>query len=576
MKKTGASLVVYALEQLPIRYTFGIPGVHNTELYDELNKSKKIIPKLVTHEVGGAFMADAISRTSKNIGTIVTVPAAGITHAMSGIGEAFLDGIPMMVISGGIRRDTGKSFQLHDINQQKIMEGITKKTYLISNHKEIVPLIYEAYHVATSGEPGPVFIEIPVNIQLFEGEAGDFEKIKPLTPLQINISIDLIKEAAELLSNSKNPGIFLGWGAKDATSHSIELAEFLQSPVSTTLQGLSVFPGNHPLHTGMGFSSASIPAAMEAFRNCDTLLAVGCRFAEIPTGSFGVKVPENLIHVDINNNVFNKNYPAKITIEGDATYVVQKILEEIKKIRNPSINKNLKESISLNKKKYIEEWTSHQNEKVNPAIFFQNLRKILNEDAFVVVDDGNHTFLAAELFTSVKSGHFISPTDFNCMGYCVPAAIGVKLANPENQVVGIVGDGAFLMTCMEILTATRDKLGVVYFIFNDGELSQISQGQEIPYNRKTCTVLQSLNFSGLSQTVGAFYLEINSNSEIQSIITEAMRKSGDGIPGIVNVRIDYSKRTRFTKGVVKEVSGGFPFSDKLRIVGRALKRKITG
>lgn len=177
MKKTGAWLVRFALEQLGVQYTFGIPGVHNTELYDELQRSKQITPILVTHECGGAFAADAISRTSDQIGTLITVPAAGITHAASGIGEAFLDGIPMLVISGGIRRDTENHFQLHDIDQQALLKPITKASYLIQSHQEIIPTIYEAYQIAIAGEPGPVFIEVPVDIQLF---TGDVASIPPL------------------------------------------------------------------------------------------------------------------------------------------------------------------------------------------------------------------------------------------------------------------------------------------------------------------------------------------------------------------------------------------------------------
>ncbi|MCB1190529.1 MAG: thiamine pyrophosphate-binding protein [Leptospiraceae bacterium] len=577
MKKTGAWLTVYALEQLPVKYTFGIPGVHNTEIYDELGKSKKINPILVTHEGGGAFMADAISRTSSEIGVLVTVPAAGITHAMSGIGEAYLDGIPMLVLSGGIRRDTGNRYQLHELDQVKLLAGITKKAYVIQRHNEIIPTIFEAYKEAISGEPGPVFIEIPVNIQLFEGEVGNINAYKPEAKLKLSVDPIKIKEATEMLMKANNPGMFLGWGCCDATESAVMIAELLQAPVATTLQGLSVFPGNHPLHTGMGFSKAAVPAAENAFKNCDCLLAVGTRFAEIPTGSFGAKVPKNLIHVDINRNVFHKNYPAKIVIEGDAKDVLEDILKEIQKKEPKKNGKLLQDQIARDKKNYKSEWKSHNTKsKVNPLHFFDSLRTNLSDDVITVVDDGNHTFLFAELFTNLKPRHYISPTDFNCMGYCVPAVIGAKLANPEKQVVGVVGDGAFLMTCMEILTASVHKLGVVYFVFNDGELSQISQGQEIPYNRKTCTILGNVNILGIAEATNSAYKEINNNKDLENIIPEALQISANGQPVIVNVNIDYSKRTRFTSGVVKTVLGKFPMEDKIRFVGRAVKRKITG
>ncbi len=577
MKKTGAKLAVYALEEIGVRFTFGIPGVHNTEIYDELNKSKKITPVLVGHECGGAFMADAISRTSDSIGTLMIVPAAGMTHALSGIGEAFLDGIPMIVISGGIRRDTGKFYQLHQIDQHKILAGITKKSFLIQKHSEIVPTIFEAYKIATSGEPGPVFIEIPVNLQLFEGNVPNLPKFKTSQSIS-KIDLKKISQAVEILCKAESPGIFAGWGARNASELLIQVAEFLNAPVATTLQGLSVFPANHPLHVGMGFGEYSVPAGEKAFQKCDALFAIGTRFAEIPTGSFGMKVPRNLIHTDINPEVFDKNFKAKIAIEGDAEEVLKAVLAELKKIgKVNSKNSGLKELIRKEKEKYGQEWkkSSKQN-VVNPYLFFEELRKNISDDDIVVVDDGNHTFLTAELMPIHKSKCFITPSDFNSMGYCVPASIGAKIANPKKKVAGIVGDGAFLMTGTELLTATTLNLGVVIFVFYDGELSQISQGQEIPYNRKTCSVLGKMNLEGFAIGTGAAYIEMKNNKDIASVISKAFGISEKGQPVIVDVKIDYSKRTRFTKGVVKVNLGRFPLGEKFRFIGRALARKITG
>jgi len=292
MKKTGAWLVKYALEQLGVRRTFGIPGVHNTEIYDELNKSSSIEPMLVTHEGSGAFMADAVSRTSDSIGTMLIVPAAGATHAASGIGEAFLDGIPMLVISGGIRSDSEFEYQLHDMDQHALLKPITKATYKIAHQNEILPVFYEAFRIATSGEPGPVFIEVPVNIQLYSGEIEGLQtyanylsqaEIKAVSPYDSHLD-----KAVELLIQAKSPGLFLGWGAVDVCDITMRIADLLGAPVSTTLQGLSAFPANHSMHTGMSFGPAAVPAATNAFSECDALLAVGTRFGEIGTGSFGV------------------------------------------------------------------------------------------------------------------------------------------------------------------------------------------------------------------------------------------------------------------------------------------------
>jgi acetolactate synthase-1/2/3 large subunit len=175
MQRTAARLAREALEQLGVRFTFGSPGVHNTELYDELGASDSITPVLVAHEGGGAFMADAVSRTGAGIGVLAIVPAAGVTHAASGIGEAFLDGIPMLVIAGGVRRDLGRAYQLHDMDQHALLAPITKARWRIERHADVIPVIHEAFRVAMDGEPGPVFVEIPVDLQLMPGDAGDHQ-----------------------------------------------------------------------------------------------------------------------------------------------------------------------------------------------------------------------------------------------------------------------------------------------------------------------------------------------------------------------------------------------------------------
>lgn len=576
MKKTGAALARFALEQLGVRYTFGIPGVHNTELYDELNASSRIRPILVTHECGGAFMADAVSRTGDSIGTLVIVPAAGVTHAASGIGEAHLAGIPMLVISGGIHSESGHRYQLHDMDQHTLLTPITKATYLIESHRAVIPTIYEAYRVATSGEPGPVFVELPYNIGNFLGEV-DAMPAFPAAAAAPQPDRSLIRQAAEALVQAQQPGLFLGWGAVDAQAELVQLAELLDAPVATTLQGLSAFPGQHPLHTGMGLGEYAVPAATNAFAGCDCLLAVGTRFAEIPTGSFSAPVPESLIHVDINPQVFNANYPAKVAIEGDARRVMPLLLEEVRALRSQPPAAARAKQIRRDKEAYVQEWLRHDSRgRVNPARFFGELRRQLPAEAIIVADDGNHTYLTAELMPILGPRRFISPTDFNVMGYCVPAAIGAKLANPDTPVVGIVGDGALLMTGLELITASQNGLGVVLFVFSDGELSQIAQAQEIPYNRKPCTVLQGARVEALAATVGAEFIAIDDDAGLAAGIRQALALAGEGKPVYVDVRIDYSKRTRFTQGVVKATLKRFATRDKIRVVSRALVRKITG
>lgn len=577
MRRTGAWLTVYALEQIGARFTFGIPGVHTTELYDALNNSNRITQVLVTHEGGASFMADAVGRLSDSIGVLTVVPAAGLTHAASGIGEAFLDGVPMLVLSGGPRNDTGHRYQLHQMDTHKFMSGLTKATFRVNSHEDVVPVLFEAYRIATTGEPGPVFVELPVNILLMTDEIGALPQFQPVQPPRVEAAREIAR-AVDLLRDARRPCIFAGWGARDATAEVIRLAEWLDAPVATTLQGLSVFPANHPLHVGFGFGASAVPAAQNAFRKCDGMIAIGTRFSEIATGSYGAEVPANLIHIDINPDVFNANHPAKVAMSGDAGAVLRQLLQEMEaKLPRRNANSTLRDQIRTDKAAYRESWYRHDAKGiVNPARFFDALRQAMPDNGIIAIDDGNHTFLTAELMPIHAPKSVILPTDFNCMGYAVPAAIGAKLACPDRTVQAIVGDGAFMMTCMEILTAATNNLGIVYYVFNDGELAQIGQAQAIPYGRKPCTQLGKLNIEGVAIATGAAYLPMNDNDAIADVIGQANEIAAAGRPVIVGVRIDYSKKTAFTLGAVKTNFGRFPLNEKLRFLTRAVVRHVVG
>ncbi len=578
MKKTGAELAIFALEQVGVKNTYGIPGTHTTEMYDCMDKSEKIEPILVTHEGCGAFMADATSRTSNNIGCLTIVPGAGATHAMSGMAEAFLDGIPMLIISGGVRTD-GMEYQLHQISQENIVKGVTKGFFLTEKHEDIIPTIYKAYDLAISGEPGPVFVEIPVNIQLFDAKIDEMPIYKS-TVSNPEIDAKAIEKVVDILVASKNPMLYLGWGALKAFDLSIKIAESLVSPVATTLQGKSSFPNSHPLFTCASLGASAKPSGQNALKTQDVLLAVGVRFAEVATGSYGLKQPKNLIHIDINKNVFDKNYISEINIQGDATEVLTAIWNELEK-RNFKTDRKIEvigKKIQEENDAYFETWLQEKQKDItSPGYFFKALKKLTDDETMIVADDGKHTFLTSELFPVEKPRHFISPTDFNCMGYCVPAIIATKLNNKNNRVIGIVGDGAVLMTGLELVTATSYDINPVLFIFNDGQLGQISQFQKIPLNKDTCTVLsKKINFEGIAITAGAQFIQINNDLEVEDLISKALKLNDEGKTVIVNVKIDYSQKTMLTKGVIKTNLKRFPLSQKIRFIARAVKRHVLG
>lgn len=604
MKKTAAELTVYALEQLGITHTFGIPGVHNTELYDALTHSKHITPMLVTHELGGAFIAEGMSRIATynrhfgknalskrmgNIGTLAIVPAAGLTHAGSGIGEAYLDGIPMLILTGGIRQDTPHKYKLHDIDQLETAKGITKAQFRVMDNNDVVEMIFKAYDIATSGVPGPVLVEIPVDLQLFPTDVDTsptwqaWQKSHPKPALSQSVLDNLDLTVKKLLS-AKQVGLFVGYGARLVKDELIAIAELLNAPVTTTLQGLASFPHEHPLHAGFGFSPSAVPSGKNAIAQCDTLLTIGARFAEIPTGSYGLDglIPKTHIHFDIDPDVIGANYSTDIGVVGDVIDTIPLLLQKLKAQIKPNqlvltstIAEQIAQTIKRDKADYRKTWYKADcNNKVNPIRFFDALRNIMPADSIAVLDDGNHTFLTAELYPIYRDGLLISPTDYNAMGYAVPAAIGAKLAEPSRDVVAVVGDGCFTMTCMEILTAKAHKLGILYCVFSDGELSQIAQAQQLPYQQKACTILPKIDLKGVAIATGASYFVVNRNRDLAKVLAKAHTLTRKGEPVIVNVNIDYSKPTAFTKGTSAITFKGFDSKNKIRFVKRIIRRKL--
>ncbi|PCJ45635.1 MAG: acetolactate synthase large subunit, partial [Gammaproteobacteria bacterium] len=393
------------------------------------------------------------------------------------------------------------------------------------------------------------------------------------------LSADVIKQidsAAHMLMQAQCPAIFAGWGAVHASDELITISEHIGSAVATTMQGISAFPANHPLHAGFCFGPAAVPAAQNAFNNADCVLAIGTRFGEIATGSFGGKLPEKLIHIDINPQVFDANFKSAIAIEGDSKQICQQLLKSLTALGAAKSANQITQQIATDKKAYRQSWYQHDSkDRVNPVLYFDELRAQLSDDAHIVVDDGNHTFLAAELMPIHQAYGFISPTDFNCMGYATPAAIGAKFSHPNKQVVSIVGDGAFLMTAMELATATNNKLATINFVFSDGQLSQIAQAQMRPYNRTTCTDIATVNLQGIALATGCEFLALDNNQQLSEIISEAFDLAAQKKTVIVDVNIDYSKSTCFTDGVVGTNIKRLPLDTKVRMIGRAVYRKIV-
>ncbi|HLA76232.1 MAG TPA: thiamine pyrophosphate-binding protein [Vicinamibacteria bacterium] len=570
---TGGEIVVRALEDEEIPFTFGIPGTHNIELYDALARSEKVKPILVTDEQSASFMADAVWRASGRLGCAAVVPGAGLTHAMSGIAEAFMDGVPMLVLGCGIRRDTRRAFQLHDVDQQALAAPVTKGCFLPQRGEEIYATIRRACRLARQGPPGPVFVEIPADLYLFRHHPAfeAFQEAPPAPPTGSGAELD---QMAALLGKAQRPLLYVGLGAAGSGADLVALAEKLQAVVASTFQGKGAFPEEHPLFLWPGFGQAAPAFVRKVVADCDLTLALGCRFGEVATASYGLTPPQPLIHVDIDPGVLGRNYPAALGVTADAASLVRELLPRLP-TRAP--NDAVRRSIGEGQRAVWRDWEAGKSaERVTPALLLRSLQETFGGDAIFTTDSGNGTFLGMECLRLNRPGRFLAPVDYSCMGYAIPAALGAKLARPEAPVVALAGDGAFLMTGLELITAASQKIAVAVFVLRDRELAQIAQFQDVALNRKACSVLPDYDLEGLCRGVGVEHLRLDRDAETPAVLARVQELTESGQPVLVDVAIDYSQKTYFTQGVVKTNLLRLPWPDRLRFIGRALARKVLG
>lgn len=559
--QSGAQLVMSALKAQGVDRVFGIPGVQNLELFDAL-KEAAIETVLVTHELCAAFMAEAYSRVTGKAGCCVLVPGPGLTNAFTGIAEALLDSSPIVVIVPGPRIDTSLKFQLHEIPQAALARPITKATIRVEEATNIYAEVSRAFRLALSGEPGPVVVEIPYNLFMLRAEMSEPAALAP-PPEPDPGALDKIQA---LLRQAKRVGIYAGFGASDSREDLLRLAEILQAPVATTLGGRGVVPEDHPLSVGFGFGPAGSAVAQEVFAECDLVLAVACKFGEVATGAYGFRHPEKLIHIDINPEVLGKNIPATVALVADARAALRRLVEVLEREPRPRDNVLMKR-IAARRAEFAAEIEQEpaRDSSVNPAKLLWQLRKLLARDAIITTDSGAHQFWVAQCFPVYERRSYLTPTDYQSMGYSIPAMVSSQLAFPQRQVVGVVGDGGFLMTGAELVTAARLGLKPVVLLFNDGELGLIREAQEKIFKRTSAIELRNPDFEALARAYGAAYFRVSNDHEIDLVLKEALTS---GCLAIVDARVEYLETTRYFKGAAAAALGRMPLGQKVRVAGR--------
>ncbi len=517
-KMTGAKAMVESLQKEDVKVIFGYPGGVLLPLYDELFDAD-IRHILVRHEQGAAHAADGYARATGRVGVCLATSGPGATNLVTGIANAYMDSIPIVAITGQVATHMigNDAFQEADITG--ISTPITKHNYLVTDGQNLPKYVKEAFHLALSGRPGPVLIDIPTDV--FKNEEdfhfpkkASLEGYKPTVkghPLQI-------KKAAELIKNSERTVIFAGGGIITSNAHEElkRFAETINAPVTTTLMGKGAFPETHPLSLGM-VGMHGTRYANYAVCDTDLLIAVGVRFDDRVTGKISDFAPDaKIIHIDIDPAEIGKTIRVDIPIVGNAKNILGELLEVLVKLNNKKWN----DQIEKWKKEYP---LAYEKKGIKPQFVIEQIYDAC-PDAIISTDVGQCQMWAAQYFKYTKPRTLITSGGLGTMGFGLPAAIGAKVGCPEKTVFDIAGDGGFMMNCQELATAVENDIPVKVAILNNGFLGMVRQWQELFYNKRySHTCLKSkTDFVKLAKAFGAVGIRVTKANEVRSAIEEAM------------------------------------------------------
>jgi len=516
---SGAELLCNTLESLGVECVFGVPGTQNVLLYDALKRSG-IRSVLATHELAASFMANGYYRASGRVAPLVTIPGPGFTYALTGLAEALHDSAAVLHIVGQPPASAEKKFGFQALDQGGIAGPIAKRVYSMNRIDEIPGMVAEAYALALSGEPGPVVLQWSR-----EALAGiperQFDPPSPAPAGRPPAGESLVVEAATLLGAAKRPVLLAGQGAAGAVGRVRQLAELITSPVFTTASGRGVLPEDHTLALGFDLVRSEVGVLNEMIRLSDCIVALGCKFTSAGTGGFLLELPsDRLIRVDASEEVLEANYPARLSILGTVEAVLDRLIPAVGRHARPHDGGwtpdeigNWKKRLRVMPETSVPEPVVHGVAPATAGSFFAALRRVLPRNGIVVTDSGLHQGLVRRHFEVLAPRGLIMPSDFQSMGFGLPAAIGAKFSAPERPVVAVIGDGGFAMTGMELLTAIREKIPLTVIVFNDGRLNLIRLQQFANFGRSESVDILNPDFGAFAAAVGARYALVDGNAE---------------------------------------------------------------
>ena len=529
---SGAQIFEETLRAEGVETLFGFPGGMVLPIFDVLHGSS--IPFVLTrHEQGAAHMADGYARSTGKVGVVLATSGPGATNLVTGIATAFMDSVPMVAFTGQVRSTLIGNDAFQEADMTGITRPITKHNFLVKKVEDLGRVMHEAFHLARTGRPGPVLVDIPVDCTTAKlTEEPDLAiRLPGYKPRTVG-HVRQIKMAADAINAAQRPVLYVGGGViiSGATNELRAIAEKGRLPVTTTLMGLGAFDETNPLAMQwLGMHGAA--AANYAVQESDCLIAVGARFDDRVTGNVATFAPHaKIIHIDIDPTSISKNVEVDIPVVGDAKDILARMLEFIQPVeRAPWLEK-----IAGWKKKYPFQYEASGN--IKPQEVIDTLGKMTDHDAIIATGVGQHQMWAAQFYGWRRPRQIVSSGGLGTMGFGCPAAIGAQFGNPGKTVIDIDGDGSFCMTMVEVITAAQYKQPVKFVVLDNGFLGMVRQWQEMFYGRRYSSVDHPCpEFSQIAQGFGAMGMKVSDRGDLDDAIVKMLKTDG---PVVLHVMVE--------------------------------------
>ncbi len=530
----GAKILLESLKKEGVKVMFGICGGSVIPVFDELYKDKNINFVLTRHEQAAAHMADGYARATGKAGVCLATSGPGATNLVTGLATAYLDSVPVVAITGQVATSLVGNDAFQEADTTGITRPVTKHNYLVTDVKDLARTVKEAFHIARSGRPGPVLIDLPVDVQRSDTSFSYPEKveIRGYKP-KIKGHMKQIKAAAAAINSSKRPVIYAGGGVilSGASEHLKKFADKGKIPVTLTLMGTGAFPDTSPLSLGMLGMHGTF-YANKAMQESDLIIAVGSRFDDRVTGRLCDFAKEaKIIHIDIDPTSISKTVKVDIPIVGDC----KNILTSLTRLTESRERDKWHKKIGSWKKKCP--ITYARDDKLRPQYVIEQIDKLTRGNAVITTEVGQHQMWAQHFYTYTKPRTFLSSGGLGTMGYGFPAAVGARYGRPRKTVVCIAGDGSFQMNIQELATCVVNKIPVVVAVLNNNFLGMVRQWQDLFFEKRYSHVCLGKSgcervpdFAKVAQAYGAMGIRVEKKSQVRGAIKKALEyKDGPAV-----------------------------------------------